>query len=470
VLADAYQAHTSIAHYDTLRYHPTDPQALQHSEVVYEWRQEKAIQPGAYTLKSYDFEKPATSRLGNLVAKHTMRRSHEQSHYEMYDYPGAFVERDIGESYARTRLEAFQTHYETIQASTTARGLYPGGLVNLTDHPRADQNQGYLITATRHHLITNEYEPVASPTPHPVLVCQFSAINKTQPYRSPPTATKSYVRGPQTAMVVGKAGEEIWTDQYGRVKVHFHWDRLGKEDEKSSCWVRVAQSWAGKRWGTLFTPRIGQEVIVDFLEGDPDQPLITGMVYNAQMMPPYELPAAATRSTLKSSSSKGGEGFNEIRFEDKKSNEQLFIHAEKDQHNRIKNELRQWVGKDHHLWVQKNQFEQIGGDQHTTVKGNRSEKLSSSDSLDVAQNMQCKTGMQYGVEAGTDIHIKAGMNVVIEAGVSITLKAGGGFIVIGPTSVVVSGTPILLNSGGSANSGAGISTTSPTLPLEADEK
>jgi type VI secretion system secreted protein VgrG len=192
-------------------------------------------------------------------------------------------------------------------------------------------------------------------------------------------------------------------------------------------------------------------------------------VYNAETMPPYKLPDQASRSAIKSNSTKGGDGFNEMRFEDKKGSEQLFLHAEKDQDNYIKNDALQWVGNDRHLVVKNNKLEEVGANKSVTVKGDLNEKVSGTTSMDAGMDIQSKAGMKFGAEAGTDVHIKAGMNVVIEAGMSITLKAGGGFIVIGPASVAVSGSPILLNSGGSAGSGAGISPKAPTAPKEADD-
>ena len=279
---------------------------------------------------------------------------------------------------------------------------------------------------------------------------------------------KPVVQGAQTAIVVGPKGEEIWTDKYGRVKVQFHWDREGKRNEQSSCWIRVAQTWAGKRWGTMFMPRIGQEVIVDFLEGDPDQPIITGRVYNADAMPPYELPREQTKSTIKSNSSKGGGGFNELRFEDAKDKEQVFVHAERDMDVRVKNDSREWIGQDRHLIVKQDQIEQVEGDKHLTVKGDHNEKVNGTISVQAGMDMQEKVGMKHALDAGMEIHLKAGMNVVLEAGMSITLKAGGGFIVVGPAGVTISGVPILLNSGGAAGSGSGAAPESPTEPQEAD--
>lgn len=511
VLADSYGAHQPIPNFADIPYATRDDDTMKLSEVMYDWTMGGEVQPGAYVLRDYDFEKPTASS-SSLLVRSALVRSYDQSTHEIFDYPGKFVVRAKGESYAQARIEAMHTRYERVYAGSNARGVFPGGLFKLTGHPRADQNSDYLVVSAEYALASDFYEPVPPKEPSPVFVCSLSAIPKEHAYRPDCTARKPYVRGPQTAMVVGKAGEEIWTDKYGRVKVQFHWDRVGPEDETSSCWVRVLQGWAGKRWGIMFIPRIGHEVVVSFLEGDPDQPLITGSVYNAEAMPPYTLPDHATRSTIKSNSSKGGQGYNEIRFEDKKGSEQIFIHAEKNQDNRVKNDSLEWIGNNRHLVVTQHRHEKIGGDAHlaitgnykmkitgnthktvtgsynekidggmhsavtgdhnekvdggrnTTITGDNKVKVDGTLSQDVGMAIQNKAGTKFGVDAGTDIHIKAGTNVVIEAGVSITLKAGGGSVVIGPTSVSVTGTPILLNSGGSAGSGSGVSVSAPAAP------
>ena len=213
-----------------------------------------------------------------------------------------------------------------------------------------------------------------------------------RPLRKTP---KPIVRGSQTAYVVGPSGEEIFTDKYGRVKVQFHWDRDGKADAGSSCWVRVAQPWAGNKWGSVFIPRIGMEVVVSFLEGDPDQPIITGCVYNAGAMPPYTLPDEKTKSTLKSNSSKGGGGFNEFRIEDKKGSEQIFIHAEKNEDIRVKNDCMELIQHDRHLIIENDQFEKVKKDKHLQVTGDHNEKIGGTMSLTVGSDLQEKVSMNY---------------------------------------------------------------------------
>lgn len=279
---------------------------------------------------------------------------------------------------------------------------------------------------------------------------------------------KPILHGSQTAFVVGPAGEEIYTDKYGRVKVQFHWDRNGKYDANSSCWIRVAQAWAGKKWGMMFIPRIGMEVIVEFFEGDPDQPVITGCVYNAEAMPAYALPDEKSKSGIKTDSTKGG-GFNEIRFEDKKGSEQVFIHGEKDIDLRVKKDSREHIGNERHLIVVKDKLEKVGGDKHLQVLGDKNEKVTGTVSLDAGQDLQEKVGMKYALDAGQEIHLKAGMNMVLEPGTNLTLKVGGNFININPAGVFIKGTMVFINSGGSAGSGAGSKPDAPKEPKEADK-
>jgi hypothetical protein len=247
------------------------------------------------------------------------------------------------------------------------------------------------------------------------------------------------IPGPQTAIVVGPSGEEIYTDEHGRVKVMFHWDRYCKADENSSCWIRVAQVWGGKQWGAIYTPRIGQEVIVEFLEGDPDKPLITGRVYNGTNKPPYPLPDMATISTLKSSSSKGGAGFNEIRFEDKKDEEQLFIHGQKNMDVRVKNDAFEWIGNDRHLVIVNDQLEhvknnrseivdqdhkeKIGKDRHLKVVGKEAKEVGDSLSLTVKGDVIEVFKAKHSEETTGDYYLKAD-NICIEGLTNITIKVG----------------------------------------------
>ena len=520
VLADAYSSHKTFPDYAQVPYFPPDVHDHRERDHLSEWITVQQIQPGAYALNDFDFKAPRK----DLKAVLKQPKGHPMADFEMYDYPGEYIEKSDGNSYSKIRLQELLAQHEVAHGRGNAAGLATGYLFSLTQCPRDDQNREYLIISAVHRLEADDYESVAGAegTGKPYR-CDISAIDAQQPFRAARLTPKPLMQGPQTAIVVGKSGEEIWTDEYGRVKCQFPWDRYGKSDENSSCWIRVSQTWAGKKWGAMHIPRIGQEVIVDFLEGDPDQPIITGRVYNGINMPPYTLPDKATVSTLKSNSSKGGDGFNEIRLEDKKDEEQLFIHAQRNQDIRVKKDAMEWIGEERHLIVKKKQFEQvegekhqiiksgdggaghhnakvdgtvsleivgdqkekIGGDQHLEVGSRQNIKTGGTVSLNAGQDLQQKVGMKCAVDAGQEIHLKAGMKVIIEAGMQLTIKAGASFIDIGPAGITISGTPmvkivggpmVMINSGGgSAGSGSGwspaspVAPTAPTAPKEADK-
>jgi type VI secretion system secreted protein VgrG len=467
VLSDSVSSHQPFPGYAQVPYYPFTEHPQRERDHIYSWSILQEIQSGAYALNDFDFKRPKAS----LHVKSAMPCSHVRAEMEHYDYPGEYTQTDEGEAYARTRIQELHSDYERLEGQANARGLSTGSLFTLTGYPRQDQNREYLIVSATHDLVSDEYETALGGGGGEIYSCSFNAIPGKAPFRPSRTTPKPVVQGPQTAIVVGPSGSEIHTDKYGRVKVHFHWDRYGKYDEKASCWIRAAQLWAGAKWGAIHIPRIGQEVIVDFLEGDPDRPIITGRVYNDDNMPPYDLPANATQSGIKSRSSTGGSptNINELRFEDKKGDELIFIQAEKDQGIRVKNDLVEWVGNESHLIVKKDQLEMIEGDKHLTVKGDRNEKVTGTISIKTDKDMQEKVGMKHALDAGMEIHLKAGMNVVLEAGMSITLKAGGGFIVVGPAGVTISGTPVMINSGGSAGSGSGSSPEAPKQPREPEE-
>ncbi|MDD5033741.1 MAG: type VI secretion system tip protein TssI/VgrG [Methylococcaceae bacterium] len=467
VLADSGTAHDQFPGYGTIPYHveegSTDRSRTDH---IHDWGFTREVQTGAYALTDYDFKKPKA----DLMVKSAVQKRHAHSGYEFFDYPGLYNETGTGDHFVRHRIEEHHARYERCDGKGNARGLATGYLFSLVEYPRKDQNREYLITSAVYRMQMDAYLSTASSAGSgETFTCSFTSADKTQPYRPPRLTPKPLIHGAQTAIVVGPSGEEIYTDKFGRVKVQFHWDRYAKGDENSSCWVRISQPWAGKNWGMLALPRIGQEVIVDFLEGDPDQPIITGRVYNAAALPPYQLPDNANLTTLKTNSTKGGGGFNEIRFDDKKGKEQVFIHAERNQDIRVKKDLFEWIGNERHLIVQKDLFEQVEGDKHSTVKGDHNAAVKGTVSIKADQDLQQKVGLKHALDAGQEIHLKAGMKVIIEAGLNLTLKAGSNFIVIDSTSgVSISGMPaVMINSGGSAGSGSGANPDAAKPPKEA---
>lgn len=468
VLGDGVGAHDHLTPTDRLRYNPE----ARHRESVPSvdaWTVGRQVLSGACTVDDFDFERPkAVLRTGLSMA-----RPHALSGMEVFEYPADMAYMKTGQRsgmgpvYARMRLEEIQCRHETVDAATTVRDLRCGQLFSLTHHPIDDQNREYLVLSTVSEIVSDEFEGGSdSASAQEPYRCRFTVLNSQEQFRPPRETPLPVMRGPQTAIVSGKSGEEIWTDKYGRIKVRFHWDRTGKADETSSCWIRVAQSWAGKRWGAQFLPRIGQEVIVDFLDGDPNRPVVTGSLYNGDAMPPYELPAKATQSGVRTNTVKGS-GANELRFEDKAGEEQILIHAQRNQDNHVRNDKLERIGRDRHLIIGGNQLERVDADQHLTVEGDRNEKVTGTVSLTVEHDLHQKVAQNAAMQSGMEIHLKAGMNLVLEAGASVTIKASGSFITIGPSGVTISGAMVLINSGGSAGSGAGAHPDMPKLPKAA---
>ncbi|MGC1486080.1 MAG: type VI secretion system tip protein VgrG [Candidatus Acidiferrum sp.] len=442
---------------------------LKDEDLVGSWNLEQELRPGKYAMTDYNFETPSTSLLAN---EDTIFKVGGNDKYEVFDYPGEYTKKAEGESRTQIRMQEEETIHLIGVGSGTCRTFATGYRFDLSGHSRSDQNQTYLLTEIQHSAtVGGSYSGVGADSDEHYSN-HFKCIPYSVPFRPQRHTPRPFVQGPQTAVVTGKSGEEIWTDKYGRVKVHFFWDREGSKDEKSSCWVRVSQPWAGKNWGAINIPRMGQEVIVEFLEGDPDRPLITGRVYNDEQMPPYKLADNQTRTTFLTRSTKGGgsSNFNELRFEDKKSSEQIFMNAEKDMDLRVENESREFVGASRHLIVKGDQKEKVEGDKNGNFAKNLNEKIGQNMSLDIGQSLNEKTGMKFAHDAGQEIHLKAGMNVVIEAGLELTIKASGGFINIGPAGIAISGTPlVLINSGGAPGVGSGSSPTSPADPDTADD-
>ena len=265
------------------------------------------------------------------------------------------------------------------------------------------------------------------------------------------------------AMVTGPEGEEIHCDQYGRVKVRFPWDRYALNDQHSSAWLRVSQGWAGGQYGFTALPRIGHEVIVSFLDGDPDQPIITGRTWHATNTPPYSLPEHKTRTTLKTKTHKG-EGSNELRFEDEAGEEQIYVHAQKELALITENNRTEVIRNDRHLTVGNDRKAHIKGSDHATVNGEKREKTGKDRSFNVTGTLHLKAGTAWLTDCGTELHIKAGQKTVIEAGAEITLKAGGSFVKIDPSGVAMGGAAIKLNAGGSPGKGSGQKVQVPEMP------
>ncbi|HEK3627752.1 TPA: type VI secretion system spike protein VgrG1b [Pseudomonas aeruginosa] len=428
VLSDAYGAHQSPPNYASVPYYPPTLEQRERDH-FFDWQMAREVQPGSLTLNDYDFQRPGA----RLEVRSNIARSHAAADYPLYDYPGEYVQSQDGEQYARTRIEALQARYERVRLRGRARGLGSGHLFKLSGYPREDQNREYLVVGAEYRVVQEFYETGGGGV-GAQFESELDCIDAGQAYRPLPTTPLPIVRGPQTAVVVGPKGEEIWTDQYGRVKVHFHWDRHDQSNENSSCWMRVSQVWAGKNWGSIQIPRIGQEVIVSFLEGDPDRPIITGRVYNAEQTVPYELPANATQSGMKSRSSKGGTpaNFNEIRMEDKKGAEQLFIHAEKNQDIEVENDETHWVGHDRTKTIDHDETVHVKHDRTETVDNNetitigvdRTEKVGNNEKISIGANRTEDVGSNETISIGVDRTEKVGSNEKISIGANRTEDVG----------------------------------------------
>jgi type VI secretion system secreted protein VgrG len=553
LVADTPQSHSDVPGLTTVKYETVEggPRKGDH---VYQWRKTQAVRASKYTLRDRSFQQPTQ----NLEAKENILDSVQvgtvthklkvqaNAPLEIYDFPGGYAERfdgispSGGEQPARLQ-KLFEDNKRTVKLRMEGEAL-PSLAVHGTSSC-TNFVSGHKFTLDRHFDAQGDYvlvtvthgaslgDPYRSGRGDSGLTYtnSFTCIPIKLPYRPTRGTPVPFIAGVQNALVTGPSGKEIFTDKYGRVKVQFYWDREGKNDENSSCWIRVSQSFAGKRWGSSFWPRLGQEVLVAFVEGDPDQPVIVGSVYNAEQMPPYQGDGLDSKhkndpnvSGIKSNTSLGGSGFNEFRFDDTKDKEQIFLHAERNLEFTTKNDSlaqtynnrhqiigqekdgsksgdqREMVYHDKHIKVHHDHVEQVGNnmqllvggvdsgqgnqdivingtrkvsvgqDDHMHVTGDRNEKVDGGQSLNVGGSQQEKIGMKHAVDAGQEIHLKAGMTAVIEAGVQLTLKVGGNFIDINPAGVSIQGTLVMINSGGAAGSGSGSSPQSPQDPEQAN--
>ena len=467
VLADDIGSHSPLPNGpSTIPYYSGDRAAHVHDQDFIDgWSFAEDIASGHFAADDYDFKKPKSI----LDTKQQQPAGHTEDSRELYEWPGGYTEMGDGENYARVRIEQQKAQRETVQGEGNARNLAPGYLFTFSKYPRGDQNKDYLIEAAYYRFEENVRRSdgaggagnasrggLDSPTSYRLSI---SAVPKTTPYRSQRTTPKPHTTGPQTAVITGPAGEEIYTDQYGRVKVQFHWDRYGSFDENSSCWIRVSQTWAGSNYGSMHIPRIGQEVIVDFLNGDPDYPIITGRVYNAMQMPPWELPANKTQSGIKTRSSKDGTpgagmksgagDANAIRFEDRKGAEQLWLHAQKDQLTEVENDEEKWVGQDRRKTVDRDEFntihrdrteivdrnekinvhgwrtEVVDGDETITIHSNRKEVVDGNEDITIHKNRKERVDQNETISIGDNRTEDVGGNETIGISGTRSVTIGG---------------------------------------------
>jgi type VI secretion system secreted protein VgrG len=441
VMADDASTHKPCPNIASVRFGRSMSSA-QEDDVLVQCTFEQNVATGKYDMDDYDFETPATDLMVKAAGKASKMR--------VYEYPGGFVKKDAGEKRANVRLEGREYPIKMLTGAGFCRDFRPGFKFDLKEHSRTDMNSSYVLSQVVHSGTQEEYSN------------SFRGFPSDVPFRPAMATPKPFIPGTQTALVVGKSGEEIWTDKYGRIKVQFHWDQEGKKDENSSCWIRVSTSWAGKSWGNIFIPRIGQEVVVSFVNGDPDRPLVTGSVYNATQTVPYALPANSTKSALKSDSSKGSGGFNEIRFEDKKDSEEIYVHAQKDMNITVENDRVKEVLNDEKSTITKNRKTTIleGSDTLEISEGNRTYSVNGKEVYSVKgkdggfwDNLFEEMGLvdkedartlnidgnethnntgdfvhkvdgDYTLDVTGDITIKADGNITIEGSEAVTITSG----------------------------------------------
>lgn len=460
VLADSPSAHEAYEGYGTMTYRPPATEREEHAETITEWVIEKEIQPGQYALNDFNFTTPKTSLLANA----NISRQHQAADYEIYDYPGEYEQRTEGEGYAKMRIQELQIQFETLRAHATVRGVSTGCKFTLQGNPREDQNRDYLITSASYHIKAGEYE-TGRREEEEFYECDFIAVPIDQkcPYRPERLTPKPFIQGPQTAIVVGPKGDEIHTEDNARVKVQFHWDRYGKFDENSSCWIRVSQPWAGKSWGSMATPRIGQEVIVEFLEGDPDRPIITGRVYNADQPPPYASGKGVV-SGLKSQTHKGS-GYNEMSMDDTAGKEKITIHAQYDMGTTVEHDDTQTVHNDRTITVDGKHTETIKKDttikitegklDHDVVAGTAKYHVKGAvaETFDDKQETTVNKDIVISSQT-TKIHVTAATEIQLQVGASKLLMKSDGSIELSGNNVAIKGSQTVQIKGASITSQA----------------
>jgi type VI secretion system secreted protein VgrG len=428
VVADAPSACSAIAGETTLPFRPA-AEALSQSEHVATFGYREGIQVGKTTLTDFNFEKPT-------LELETSATGSGDSSIEVYDYPGNYGDPGVGAQLGKALLEQLQVVGKVGWGDSVCVRFVPGHTFSLSEHPSDDNNRGFLITRVEHRGAQPDFVDAAGGQVDNY-ANQFSCIPDDVPFRAPRRTRKPTINGIQTAIVTGPAGEEIHTDEHGRVKVQFHWDRLGKSDENSSCWIRVSQGWAGAGWGALHLPRIGHEVVVSFIEGDPDRPIITGSVYHGTNVPPYKLPAEKTKSTLKSQSSLGGGGFNELRFEDSAGAEEIFLHGQRDWNIAIEHDKKQTIGNDETLDVGGNRDKTVTGDQSETIGGNKTitvtgqhlENIVSGETINVGSGRAHTVGgsATETIGGGKTLNVGANHTQVVGADLKVTVNASSSF-------------------------------------------
>jgi type VI secretion system secreted protein VgrG len=452
VLTDDVGRLDSPSGYESVPYFPPGGSGVHRlRDHLNSWMVSKTFQPAAFATRDYDFEAPSALVSGvSPVANRT-----DTDRFEIFEYPAGAVKRDSSgaDRMAKLRAQQAQAAQSNVRAKGDAVGLSAGRVFTLKEHPREDFNKKYLITRSVCTVVSDSARTGAGANADAQCEIEIEAIDAQEPFRPARITPKPRIQGPQTAFVVGPANEEFCTDKYGRVKVQFHWDRVGTGDDQSSCWVRVAQAWAGRNWGTQFIPRVGDEVVVSFIDGDPDHPLIIGSVYNAEYMPPYALPANQTQSGVKTRSSKNGtaENFNEIRFEDKKDAEEIYIHAERDLNVVVENNQTISIGAEKKdegnrtVTIHNNDALSVGNDLEVKVTGKETRKVSKDRTTTIEGNEALESKKKLSLKAFEAITLEVGQSKLVMKNDGTIELTGMQLKIKGDAKIEIDGTQLALS-------------------------
>ena len=443
-LVDAANAYKSCPQTD---FTYSKDQAL--NELITGWEHVHEFRKGKWSVNDYDFQMPTKSQIQTTDSTSKFANAKNYEHYEYtatYDIPGI-------KQISKQRIEAEEVPMNAVEGRSACSSFYAGGKFKMEKHVFAEEQASYIITSIKHRAFDHSY--VVSDRKSSEYTNEFRCIPDTVHFRPPLVHQKPRVYGPQSATVVGPSGEEIYTDQDGRIKVQFHWDREGKKDENSSCYLRVMQPWAGASWGTSFIPRIGMEVVVEFFNGDPDRPIVTGSLYNGDNKPPY---TSKTQSGIKTRSTKGGSSsnFNELRFDDKKGQEEIYLQAEKDLNAVIENNESRDVGNDRSLSVGNNESSSIGKNRDKSVGESQSESIGKNKSIDVGENHTETIGKNKSLDVGGNHTENIGGNMSLSIGDELqesigkdmTVDVGKAYLInVGKNLGIVAADQIVLKTG-----------------------
>jgi type VI secretion system secreted protein VgrG len=460
VLCDSIAAHAPYPAYELIPFYAPDMTYSDDERDHFDkWLVSHSIDPGTYATDEFDFKKPAA----DLSVDDSNPRPHSHSGYETFDFPGGYTEPGDGEHYAEVRIQELQHGNEIVEAHGEMRGAAVGFLYTLENHKREDQNREYLNLKINYSGMDDHYESAGKGGEYSFRT-KVKSIPSSEAFRPKRTTPKPRTTGSESAIITGPKGEEIYTDQYGRIKLQFHWDRYGTWDENSSCWIRVSSPWAGSNFGGIFIPRIGQEVLVDFINGNPDRPMVVHRVYNEDNMPPWDLPANDTQSGYLSRSTRGGAAgpglrdgagdANAMRFDDRLGEEQLWIHAQLDQLTEVENDEEKWVGRDRKKDIDRDETNTIGrdrketvvGNETITVKGSRAETVGKGEIVGITGSQTITVSSTQSLTVAKNISMQStDGEIMIDAATKITLRVKDSTIVITESDITLTSKLIKLN-------------------------